>query len=93
MAAQQALHRRKGALLLLAQDASERTARDFAGLARSVGVPCLVAGTRDELGAAIGKSPRATVVITSPDFARGLIKRLSPAVPVGSGQQDAGEQG
>ncbi|HYF95514.1 MAG TPA: ribosomal L7Ae/L30e/S12e/Gadd45 family protein [Symbiobacteriaceae bacterium] len=73
LAAEQALKKRKAMLLIVAEDASDRTRDKFTGLAMSVGVPCYVLGTRDELGLALGKAHRAAVVIQSRDFAKGLI--------------------
>lgn len=85
MAADLALRRGKAALVLLAEDAAEATARGFATLAERAKVPCLVAGTKDELGLAIGKSPRAVLVVTHREFARGIAAKLtvqpSPGAP------------
>jgi ribosomal protein L7Ae-like RNA K-turn-binding protein len=72
LAAEQALKKRKADLLILAEDASERTQEKFLALARSTAVPCYRVGTRDELGGALGKAHRAAVVIQSRDFTRGL---------------------
>jgi ribosomal protein L7Ae-like RNA K-turn-binding protein len=73
LAAEQALKKRKAELLILADDASERTREKFVELAARVGVPCYCAGTRDELGEALGKAHRAAVVIQSRDFAKGIV--------------------
>ncbi len=73
VAAEQALKRRKAALLILAEDASERTQEKFVALARQSGVPCYRVGTRDELGGAVGKAHRAALVVQSRDFAKGMI--------------------
>jgi ribosomal protein L7Ae-like RNA K-turn-binding protein len=75
-AAEQALKKRKAEILLVAADASERTAEKFLGLAVRSGVPCYRVGSRTELGEALGKAHRATVVIQSRDFAKGLISIL-----------------
>ncbi|MFZ5818083.1 MAG: L7Ae/L30e/S12e/Gadd45 family ribosomal protein [Bacillota bacterium] len=72
-AAEQALRRRKADLLLLAEDASERTREKFLKLAEQASTPCYSAGTRADLGAAIGKADRAVVVIQSRDFTKGII--------------------
>lgn len=71
-AAEQALKKRKAELLILAEDASDRTQEKFLGLARTAGVRCYAVGTRDELGHALGKEHRAAVVIQSRDFAKGI---------------------
>lgn len=72
-AAEQALKKRKADLLLLAEDASDRTQEKFITLADRVGVRCYRVGTRDELGSALGKEGyRAAVVVTSRDFTKGM---------------------
>jgi ribosomal protein L7Ae-like RNA K-turn-binding protein len=73
LSAQQALKKRKGNLLILADDVSDRTREKYLGLAARVGVPCYCVGTRDELGDALGKAHRAAVVIQSRDFAKGIV--------------------
>lgn len=77
LAAEQALKKRKGNLLILAEDASERTQEKFLQLAASVAVPCYKVGTRDELGLALGKAHRAAVVVQSRDFTRGIVGILA----------------
>lgn len=72
LAAEQALKKRKGLLLLLATDVSARTKEKYLHLARSANVPTYEVGTLDELGSAIGKSRRAALVIQSRDFANGI---------------------
>lgn len=71
-AVEQALARRKTAILILAEDASANTQERFCGLAARSGVPCYRVGTRDELGSALGKEHRATVAVLSKDFASGI---------------------
>lgn len=73
LAAEQALRRRKAELLLLAEDASQRTREKFLKLAEQSATPCYSAGTRAELGSALGKAGRAVVVIQSRDFTKGMI--------------------
>jgi ribosomal protein L7Ae-like RNA K-turn-binding protein len=72
-AAEQALKKRKADLLILAEDASERTQEKFLYLARESGVACYTAGTLEELGDALGKGHRAAVVIQSRDFTKGIV--------------------
>lgn len=73
VAVEQALKKRKANLLILAEDASERTREKFVYLAQSFGVPCYVVGTRDELGLALGKAHRAAVAVQSRDFTKGIV--------------------
>lgn len=75
-AAEQALKKGKADLLILADDASERTQEKFLNLATRGRIPCYRVGTRDELGAALGKEHRAAVVIQSRDFTKGIVGAL-----------------
>ncbi len=77
LAAEQALKKRKAELLILAEDASERTREKFLELAERTGVRCFSVGTRDELGGAVGKSHRAALVVQSRDFANGIVGLLT----------------
>ena len=67
--------RGKAKLVILAEDASERTKNNFCFKAKEKGIPFLVFGTKMELGRFIGKSPRSVLVITDQQFAN-TIKRV-----------------
>lgn len=71
-AAGKAVRTREALVVLLAGDAGQATRRYFRRLCREHGVPLLQAGTKEELGRAIGKSPRAVLAITGESFARAL---------------------
>lgn len=73
LAVEQALRRRKADLLLLAEDASERTREKFLKLAEQASVRCFSVGDRADLGSALGKAGRAVVAIQSRDFTKGII--------------------
>jgi len=73
LAAEQALRRRRAELVLIADDASDRTRDKFVHLADQSGTPCYSVGTREALGGALGKAGRAVIVIQSRDFTRGII--------------------
>lgn len=77
LAVEQALKKRKADLMIMAEDASERTQEKFLGLAARAGVRCYCVGTREELGEALGKSHRAVAVIQSRDFTKGIVGALS----------------
>lgn len=68
-AARLALRRGKGRLVIVAADASPATQKRFRLLAERMRVPHFVAGTRESLGAAIGKAWRSVVVVMDPGFA------------------------
>lgn len=79
MAVEIALKKRQADLLILAEDASERTQDKILSLAATAGVKCYRVGTRDELGTALGKGHRAAVVIQSRDFTKGIASIMAKA--------------
>lgn len=76
MAVDMAVRKGKAKLLILAEDASVKTQEKYAALTERFGVPCYRLGTRDQLGAALGKAHRAAVAVLSDDFARGIVGLL-----------------
>ncbi|HEY8346323.1 MAG TPA: ribosomal L7Ae/L30e/S12e/Gadd45 family protein [Symbiobacteriaceae bacterium] len=72
VAVEEALRKRRAYLLIVAEDASQRTRERLVELAAAASVPCYVVGTREELGRALGKGHRAAVAITSAPFANGI---------------------
>lgn len=73
--------RRKNVLLLLiAEDASENTHRKFSSLAQNHNVRCSVYGSKNHLGHAIGKSPRAVVGISDRNFANVIQAKIRESV-------------
>lgn len=59
-------------LLIIATNTSERIKGEYIRIGQSKKVSTRVAFTKDQLGFALGKSPRATVAILDPNFARGI---------------------
>lgn len=70
------------ALILLADDASENTQREFADRAVKLGL------TKEELGRAIGKPPRSVVGLSDPRLAARLRRELERDRSVHSGDRD-----
>lgn len=67
----------KAKLVLLAEDASEKTKEHFINLAQYKKIKCIEAGEKMRLGIALGKSPRSVVVVTDDGFARKLQELFS----------------
>ena len=67
-----AMKDRKAILVLLATDASERTKKEYLHIAKVNNTNIVQYGTKADLGWSVGKSPRAAVAITDPNFAKGL---------------------
>lgn len=78
-AVEKALRAGKVHLLLLSDDASERTHERFTGLATRNNVPWFQLGGREELGSAIGQPPRVVLAVQSAPMARNLVGRLKQA--------------
>lgn len=70
------LHRGNAKLVILAEDASDRTKRFFSELAAGAKASVITAGNKTRIGLALGKSPRAVVVINDEGFARRLEQLL-----------------
>lgn len=75
-ACEQALQRKRARLVLLATDAAPNTREYFIGLCNRQGIPYRVWNTKAELGAILGKSPRAVVAILDCHFAETLAKQI-----------------
>lgn len=77
-AARSALTSKAARLVLIAGDASERTAETFRFIAESVNVPSVtVQETRADIGNALGKRPCAVVAVCDMGFAAALVKKLA----------------
>lgn len=77
LAVQEACRRGRARMLFLASDAGSNAKKTFQGLSGEAGIALVETGTRDELGQAIGKSPRAILAVTSDQFVKGLRQRLT----------------
>ena len=70
------LERHQARLVIVARDAAPATRRDFSVLSARYSVPCVEFGTKDELGAAVGKSPRAVIALLEENLARRVMQLL-----------------
>jgi ribosomal protein L7Ae-like RNA K-turn-binding protein len=72
----QAITRKKASLVLVALDASADTTVKFVELCLKNKIPAVKAGSKLELGNAIGRSPRACIAILDHGFARAAMEAL-----------------
>lgn len=73
---------RQARLVLLACDAAENTAGRARRLASTAGVRCLdLPSTKEELGAALGRSSCAVLALTDEGFAKALCRKLEGEAP------------
>ncbi len=63
-------------LVIVAEDASDNTKKMFRNMCAFYKVPLSIYGTKDELGAAIGKQYRASISIEDAGFADSMSKKL-----------------
>ncbi|TCZ80003.1 YlxQ family RNA-binding protein [Paenibacillus albiflavus] len=63
-------------LVILAEDASEGTHKKFHDKCTFYNVPIIVYGTRESLGASIGKEARVSIAIVDEGFVKMLRKSL-----------------
>lgn len=63
-------------LVIVAEDASDRTKKDMKDMCTFYEVPILFFSTKDELGHALGKESRASVAITDEGLTNAILKHL-----------------
>lgn len=66
----------KAFLVIVAEDASDNTKKMFTNMCTYYEVPCVIYGTKADLGHAMGKEMRASVAITDEGFAKMIQKQL-----------------
>ncbi len=83
-ATRQAIARGAARLVVVASDAGSSTKRSFDRLSENAGVPCIVFGSREELGQAVGSGPKAVLGVLDEGLA-GAVSRAASGRPGGSG--------
>lgn len=63
-------------LVIVAEDASDNTKKEFCDMCAYYKVPIAILGTKEELGKSMGKEMRASLSITDQGFARSVNKLL-----------------
>ena len=75
-ATEKAVKTQKAFLVIIAQDASENTKKNFYDMCRYYRVPIYTIGSKEELGRAIGKEYRASLALTDENFSRAIINKI-----------------
>ena len=70
-------------LVLVAEDASENTKKLFKDKCSYYRVPVYIVGTKEALGAAIGKEYRASVAVLEEGFAKAIQKKMNEQMSQG----------
>ena len=64
-------------LVVVAEDASDNTKKEFFNMCKFYRVPVCCYGSKEELGHAMGKEMRASLAVTDEGFSKSLIKLLN----------------
>lgn len=70
------LKHKKGTLLLIAEDASERTAEELRTMAERNRIAWRIFGEKEKLGQALGKGVRTAVLVTDSGFGKAVCEKL-----------------
>ncbi len=73
---EKAVKMKKAYLVIVANDTSENTAKKFRDKCKYYEIPIRFYGTKESLGAALGKEERACVAVQDEGFAKSMIERL-----------------
>ena len=73
---EKAVKSRKAFLVLVAEDASENTKKMFRDMCRFYRTPLQIYGSKEQLGAAIGKEFRASLAITDEQLAKAIKDKI-----------------
>ena len=77
------IERNKAKLVIVAEDASDRTKKNFKDLASIYNVPIRVFGNIEDLSNAIGQVDKAVLVIKDENFSKEIIKRIDGGEIIG----------
>lgn len=72
VACEQAIEKGQAKLIVLAEDAADEVKLAYTARARSRGIKIVAVPSKTALGNAIGKSPRAALIVTDAGFAQRL---------------------
>ena len=77
------IEKRKVKLMIIAQDASERTKSNFKEICKKVDIPILEILSIEELSRAIGKDNKATIGIVDINFSKEMLKIINGGEVIG----------
>lgn len=75
-ATEKAIKSQEACLVILSGDASHNTSKKFKNSCAFYEVPILTISTKEELGFAIGKSPRSSLAVLDEGFAKAIMKKF-----------------
>lgn len=81
--AEESIKKQKAKLVIVAEDSSNRTKKNFEELCKIQNVPIRIVGTIEDLSQSIGQANKAVVTIKDENFAKELIKRIDGGELIG----------
>ena len=69
----------KAFLVIVADDASDNTKKNFVDMCKYYETDCIVFGSKERLGHAIGKEMRASLAVIDAGFSKSIQKQISTA--------------
>lgn len=74
--AEKAIKKHHAFFVMIAEDASLNTRKQFQDMCSFRNIPCRVYGTKDLLGSSTGLEQRSVLAFTDPSFAEAVMKKL-----------------
>lgn len=81
--AEETIKRGKAKLVIVANDSSDRTKKNFEALCKIENVPIRIVGMIEDLSQSIGQINKAVIVVKDENFAKELIKRIDGGEIIG----------
>lgn len=77
------IEKKKAKLIIIAEDASDRTKNNFENLSKKYNVPVRIKGTIEDLSKSIGQINKAIIVVRDENFAKEILKRIDGGEIIG----------
>lgn len=77
------IEKKKAKLVIVAEDSSDRTKKNFKELSEKLNIPFRIAGTIEDLSKSIGQVNKAVLVIKEENFAKEILKRIDGGEIIG----------
>ena len=77
------IEKKKAKLVIVAEDSSDRTKKNFKELSQKLNIPFKIAGTIEDLSKSIGQVNKAVLVIKDENFAKEILKRIDGGEIIG----------
>lgn len=71
---EKAVKQRKAKLVIVSEEASENTKKLFTNKCQYYGIPCIICGSRNDLGNATGNKERVSIAILDSEFSKSIIQ-------------------